>query len=365
MAADLSHLFSLGYFQKVVPRRLIAQVLEETGRESKRIRLMPAAEVVYLTMFMAINRDPNLGEVVGVFNDSMKKLGARGQNRPGPNPAGISQARGRLGFEPLRLIADKVLRPLASQDFGEAFYGGMRLWSIDESFFDTPDEAKNAEYFGYEITPEGRGAFPQVRVMSLVETLTRTVTAAELGPLETEAKTLVGALLGRNLLTATDLLVSDWNRADKGLWSKIMSNGAGVVLGGESDLNIEVLERLSDGSFIALNYDLLDREGAPGRVRLIGFGAQSPGPAGGGGKTVFQKGALVTSLLNHKLCPADELMALYREKKTIDDLFGEFKNAPKGASTVLRSKTPELIYQELWGLLLVHFALRELAFGGP
>ena len=69
---------------------------------------------------------------------------------------------------------------------------------------------------------------------------------------------------------------------------------------------------------------------------------------------------LITTVLDADQAPGLELAALYHERWEIEGVFDEFKTHLRGASTVLRSKTPDLVQQELWGLLLAHFAVRQL-----
>ena len=69
---------------------------------------------------------------------------------------------------------------------------------------------------------------------------------------------------------------------------------------------------------------------------------------------------LVTTILDPVKAPAADLAALYHERWEIETALAELKTHLRGAQVVLRSKTPELVRQEFWGLLLAHFAVRGL-----
>ena len=69
---------------------------------------------------------------------------------------------------------------------------------------------------------------------------------------------------------------------------------------------------------------------------------------------------LITTILDHELAPAKELAALYHERWEIETTLDELKTQLRGAQIVLRSKTPELVQQEFFGLLMAHFAIRGL-----
>ena len=69
---------------------------------------------------------------------------------------------------------------------------------------------------------------------------------------------------------------------------------------------------------------------------------------------------LITTILDHAQAPAKELAALYHERWEIETALDELKTHPRGAQIVLRSKTPELVQQEFFGLMMAHFAIRGL-----
>ena len=69
---------------------------------------------------------------------------------------------------------------------------------------------------------------------------------------------------------------------------------------------------------------------------------------------------LLTSILDPERAPALDLAALYHERWEIETAFDELKTHLRGARIVLRSKTPDLVRQELHGLLMAHFAIRGL-----
>ncbi|MDR2387296.1 MAG: IS4 family transposase [Deltaproteobacteria bacterium] len=354
---DFTHLMTIGYFAKILPRSLIDQVLALTGRDSMRIRLFPAPEVVYFLMFMAINRRPSLEEIVRIFNQSIQKLSWAPQNCPRPNKSAISQARTRLGSEPIRLMADQVLRPMAWPDYPGAWYKGQRLMSMDETSFDLPDQQENAAYFGYPEAPKGQAVLPQVKVLALVETATRTITAAEMGPCSLDSRDFTEKLLQRKKISANMLWLADWNHVGDGLLSKALALKAKVICSVQAEINYQHIKDLPDGSILATIYDPASNHGSV-YVRVIKHKPEKPGPENQ--KKPYEKYPLLTNFLNHEQAPAHELSALYYENHKIDSLYGEFKKSSRGARTILRSKKPDLVLQELWALLLAHFALKDL-----
>jgi hypothetical protein len=113
---DFSHMLSLGFFSKIAPGNLIDEVLEKIGRTSQRARLLPAPGVVYLVMAMSLYREPPVEEILQILLDSFSAIsGHRGPAFKAPSKSSISEARSKLGSEPMRLIADSVSSPIAPQ----------------------------------------------------------------------------------------------------------------------------------------------------------------------------------------------------------------------------------------------------------
>ena len=138
-------------------------------------------------------------------------------------------------------------------------------------------------------------------------------------------------------------------------WQTACATGARLAWRVKSNLKLPVQRMLPDGSYLSAVFDSADRARSAGQtVRVIDYtleGAATP---------VHDNYRLVTNILEPDAAPTLELAALYHERWEIEGVFDEFKTHLRANSTVLRGKTPELVQQELWGLLLAHFAIRQL-----
>lgn len=254
----------------------------------------------------------------------------------------------------MRRLADRVLQPVAAVDSPGAWYRDWRIMALDGTCMDIADERANAAYFGYPGAARGQSAFPQARLLGLVECGTHVVTAAEIAPYGESERALAARLLPAKL--QPDMLVL----ADRGfysfkLWQRACATGAKLAWRVQSSLKLPVHKRLSDGSYLSTLFDSKDRQRRHGTtVRVIVY------TLAGSATPAQDNYRLVTNLLDAQQADALELAALYHERWEIESVFDEFKTHLKGASTVLRSKKPELVEQELWGLLLAHFAVRQL-----
>ena len=351
---DVAHLISAGVLASVCPRALIEQVLADTGRASQRERLLPAPAVVYYVMALSLWREAPLEEVLRVVCEGLQWLGAGEAGAVQASKSAISQARTRLGPDVMRQLAERVLRPLAAIGAPGAWYRGLRVMALDGSCMEVADEKANAEFFGYPGASRGHSAFPQVRVLGLVECGTHVVTAAEVAPYGHSEQAMAARLLPAKLEPGM-LVLADRNFFGFKLWQIACASGAKLAWRVKTDRKLPVQRMLPDGSYLSTIFDSDDKHRRNGHsVRVIEYKLE-------GSATPTQDSyRLVTNILDPADAPALELAALYHERWEIEGVFDEFKTHLRANSTVLRSKTPDLVLQELWGLLLAHFAVRQL-----
>lgn len=351
---DVAHLISAGVLASVCPRALIDEVLAQTGKASQRERLLPAPAVVYYVMALALWREAPLEEVLRVVCEGLQWLGGGQAGAVRASKSAISQARTRLGADVMKQLAERVLQPMARPDAPGAWYRGWRLRAVDGSCMDVADEAANAEFFGYPAASRGHSAFPQARVLGLVECGTHAVVAASIAPYAHSEVAMARQWLAAKL--ASDMLVmADRNFYSFKLWQAACASGARLLWRVNSNLGLPVEQELVDGSYLSTVFDSQDRARRHGRqVRVIDYTLKDSATP------VQDSYRLVTNILEPEMAPALELAALYHERWEIESVFDEFKTHMRSSSTVLRSKTPALVEQELWGLLLAHYAVRQL-----
>jgi hypothetical protein len=350
---DIAHLISTGVLASVCPRALIEEVLDQTDRGSRRERLLPAPAVVYYVMALSLWREAPLEEVLRVVCEGLHWLG--GSQAVKASKSAISQARTRLGSEVMHQLADRVLRPLAGPQAPGAWYRGLRVMAVDGSCMDVADEKANAQFFGYPGASRGGSAFPQARVLGLVECGTHAVVAATIAPYNRSEQAMASELLQSPKLAGDMLVLADRNFYGFKLWESACASGAKLLWRVKSNLKLAPHKVLPDGSYLSYVYDSADHARKNGRLlRVIEYDLK------GGAAPAQECYRLVTNLLDPQAAPLLELAALYHERWEIEGVFDEFKTHLRANSTVLRSKTPELVQQELWGLLLAHFAIRQL-----
>ncbi len=350
---DVAHLISTGVLASVCPRALIDDVLAQTGKASQRERLLPAPAVVYYVMALALWREAPLEEVLRVVCEGLQWLSGGASGAVQASKSAISQARTRLGPQVMKQLADRVLKPMARPEAPGAWYRGWRLMAVDGSCMDVADEAANAKFFGYPAASRGQSAFPQARLLGLVECGTHAVVAASIAPYSHSEVAMAAELLPAKL-NGDMLVMAERNFYSFKLWQACAS-GAKLLWRVKSNLGLPVEQELADGSYLSTVFDSEDRARRNGqRVRVIDYTLKDSA------SPVQDSYRLVTNILDPEAAPALELAALYHERWEVESVFDEFKTHMRSTSTVLRSKTPDLVQQELWGLLLAHYGVRQL-----
>jgi hypothetical protein len=261
---------------------------------------------------------------------------------------------GSTASNPLRRLYDEVVRPIATPATKGAWYRRWRLVSLDGSCLDVTDTADNRTAFGGPGASRGESAFPQLRFVALVENGTHVLFGARLGRYEDGETTLAHDVLAA--LQPGMLCLADRQFFGYPLWQAAVATGADLLWRGKHNLRLPREAVLADGSYLTTIFpsDKDRRHGTNGiRVRVVEYQLAGIAEA----EPLYR---LLTTLLDPAQAPAAELAALYHERWEIEGALAELKTQLRGARVVLRSKTPALVRQEVWGLLLAHFAVRGL-----
>lgn len=353
----VSDYLSVGLLSRLVPPSLVDAALTAHNRHSKRQRDLPAHAVAYYVMALSLYRGVNTEEVLRVVTEGMDYLGDAAIRREVGKSA-ISAARTRLGSDAMHYIADRALTPLAQPQSTDSFYRGLRIVSIDGTTLEVADEAGNRGEFGVPGTGQGQTGYPQIRCVGLLENGTHALFGVALGGYKDSEVSL--AHLALQNLKPGMLCLADRGFSGYPLWQAASQTGAQLLWRIIKNRKLPVLERFRDGSYLsqinpapATLKKMRDPTAPAMTVRVIDY--HLPGVADA--EPVYR---LITTLLDVERYPADELAALYHERWRIETTFAEIKTTLKGADIVLRSKTPELVRQEFWGLLLAHHVVRKL-----
>jgi hypothetical protein len=178
----LTDQISIGVLAGSVPRDAVDEAVAVAGRQARRSDgKLPPHVMVYFAMAMALFADDDYEEVAARLAGTLSSWGCWGDSWAVPTSGGITQARKRLGAEPLRELFSQVAVPVAGPLTRGAFLGGWRMMAVDGFEWDAPDSPGNAEAFGYAGGGTDRAAFPKVRVVTISECASHAVVDAEIG----------------------------------------------------------------------------------------------------------------------------------------------------------------------------------------
>jgi hypothetical protein len=345
---------SLGVVAKFFPARKVHEILQATNRASIRERDLPAQVVVYYVIALALYMRSSYREVLRCLLEGVQWLLDPSVKVKVAGKSGISQARSRLGAEPLKRLYEAVVAPIAQPETKGAWYRQWRVVSLDGSTLDVAETAENEEAFGRPGASRGASAFPKIRFVALLENGTHVLWAACMDRYSVDELKLAEAVIPA--LRKGMLCLADRFFPSHKLWLAAASTGADLLWRTRSNAILHPDQHLPDGSYLSRIYpSTADRRRDQNAivVRVIDYHLDNlPGA-----EPVYR---LITTVLNHTQAPAEELAALYHQRWEIETAFDELKTHLRGAQIVLRSKTPELVKQEFYGLLMAHFAVRGL-----
>lgn len=349
----LSDHVSLGVLAKVFPPSLVNEVIAKVGAGEQRSRLLPAWMMVYYVMALALHAAASYEEVMRNLLGGLQWISHRTSEWSMPTKAAIFKARTRLGAPVMIELFDQAAKPFGPQT-SRGFLAGLRLVSVDGTTMDLADTPANERAYGRPGTnTEFKSAFPQARLLGLVECSTHAIIGAVTGPYTTAENDMYPGL--HHKLDSSMLLMADRGFFSYQPFKDSAATGAQLLWRVRGNMVLPVHEEFEDGSYLSAVYEgTKERRNnvAPIRVRVVECAV------GDGVKTSDFR--LLTTILDPGIASARELAEAYAKRWEIELCFKEMKTHQRGPSVVLRSKTPEGVLQEIYGYLCTHYALRTL-----
>lgn len=359
----------LGVLSARFDRDLIEEVLNRTGRREKRSRRLPAHVMVRYVIAMGLFFSESYDEVMRRLVGNLRRLGSWVDDWQVPTKSAITQARGRLGPEPLKALFERACVPLAGPGTKGAWLAGRRVMAVDATSFDVADTPDNLERFGRTGSGPKASAYPKLHVAALAECGSHAIVGAVLGPVRTGERTLaadLAASVGPGMLVLADAGLYSYE-----LFGRFADTGADLAWRIGVSVSVGLVRWLPDGSYLALIHRpglsaerrarLAAQAKAGGdipadlarQVRVVEYTVPDRNPDG-------ELIVVITTVTDPHELPAPELAAAYHQRWETESALDELKTDLRGRGEVLRSKTPDLVEQQMWGLLLTHYAIRGL-----
>ena len=371
----LTDWISVGVLASSVPRDAVDEAVATTGKQAKRSDgRLPPHVMVYLAMALALFAEEDYEEVAARLTQTLTSWGCWDEQWAVPTSGGITQARQRLGYEPVKELFEQIAVPVAEQLTRGAFLGSWRLMAIDGFEWDTPATQENAVAFGHYESDVEVSAYPKVRVVTISECASHAVVGAQMGGITgtgSGEQTLARGLYAR--LEPDWLLIADRNFYSWVDWCAAADSGAQLLWRVKVDLRLPVLEFLPDGSYMSVLISpkiggkarkaLLDavrtgRDHDPRQVRMVRVVEYAV--ADRDGEATGEVIGLITTITDPHAAPAPLLAQTYHERWEHETGNKQLKTYLRGPGRVLRSKSPDMVRQEIYGYLLTHYAISAL-----
>lgn len=344
----------VGVLALCYPLPTVTGVIAACGRTDKRVRDLPAALMVYYVIALSL--------FPGVAYQSVLRWLLSGMQWLGNHPfrvacrASLSDARQRLGALPMQRLHEQMAHPMADKSLPGSYFKDLLLVAIDGSTFALQDTADNSKEFGRSSNQNGEAAWPLARFVGLVECGTHLIFGAKLGGYRDSEITLAKSLaqrLGAGMLCMADRLFPGYE-----LWKQYAATGAQLLWRAKLSVRLVKTEVLADGSYLAKW--LPEEERKKGNetviVRVVEYRIKDSG-VGDDNREIYR---LITTVLDPAVATAAELAALYPQRWEIEIAIKEGKTIFRKGRITLRSKKPELVKQEFWGMILAHYLVRKM-----
>ncbi|PAT36694.1 DDE transposase, partial [Vandammella animalimorsus] len=343
------HLYpDFGSLTRNLDPQWIAQALAATGCASVRKRKLPAERVVWLVIALAMYRHQSMAQVVADLD-----LALSDEINPDIAKSALTQARQRLGQEPLSQLFGMSAAVWDQRHQQGRSWRGLARYAVDGSTLKAADTQDNREHFGAQEYASGAVAsYPQLRLLTLTSLSTHLVRDAvfgEYGKNEMRyAKDLLAAIPDHSLT------VFDKGFLSAELLLQVQSAGTARhwLIPARSNSRWQRLGDDPSDYLVQMKVSPQARKANPLLPEFWQARAIETVSARG------QRRILLTSLLDAKRWPAQEIAQQYEQRWRIETSYRELKQELLGSGLTLRSGTPQTVMQEVWGALLAYNLIR-------
>lgn len=343
--------FAEGAFDRMqasVDPEWIEEALQATGTATLRRRRLPAEQVVWLVLGMALYRNRPIDEIVAKLD-----LALPGRRGPTPAPSAVAQARGRLGEEPMRWVFERCAETWAHESARKFAWRGLAVYGIDGTTARVPDSPENREHFGAQLNRHGASAYPVARIVTLMTLRTHLLAAARFGPYDRSETTYARSFWPQ--VPDESLVIVDRNFFDAKVLIPLNSHGVSRhwLVPAKRNFRWRVLRRLGPGDdLVEMNVSTNAQVANPTMPRRWELRAIRYERRG------FRPRILLTSLTDSERFPASDVAALYHERWEMELGYDEVKTEMLERREAIRSRSPSRVAQELWGVALAYNLVR-------
>lgn len=336
--------------------KLVKEVLRDAGKESKRKRCLPAAFTVWFVILMGLYRRVSYANLLEKLDDTWWTRKHWKSEKP-PTSSAVTRARDRIGVEPVKKLYEETAGEWVCATEG-CYVAGRRVYALDGSNLKTPDTPENAEAFGYPGASRGSAAYPQMRLMAIEDVGSRIVDSFNHGPYRKGEMTLARELLPK--IPRNSIVLMDKNfLAYEFLWD-IDQRGEKFVVRQKDSIKPRVIKTFGPGDeLVEVTIPRYFRKRRPDMPRTWALRRITYRVEG-----MDEEFRLFTNLTDPQEAKKEHLGMLYHDRWEEETTLDEIKTHLCDCTTVnrpvvFRSKKPERVIQELYGLMIAYNAVRK------
>lgn len=336
--------------RRCLPADWIEEALSATGTATLRRRRLPAEQVVWLVLGIALFKERSIADVVNKLDLAL------GATKVTVAPSAITQARARVGSEPLRWLFEKCSARWADRSTQRDRWRDLALYGVDGTCLRVPDSDANRAHFGLPAGPRAQlgGGYPLLRAVALIALRSHMIRAVRFGPFAAGEHTYARELWAE--IPDDSLTILDRGFQASNILIPLQEGGRNRhwLVRVRADTKEKVVKRFGpNDTLVQFTISAATRRKEPSlplhwQVRCLRYKHR-------GGR----EQRLLTSLLDPVKYPAPELIALYHERWEVEMSFDELKADMLERHVPIRSQTPEGVRQELWGILLAYNLVRN------
>jgi L-fucose mutarotase/ribose pyranase (RbsD/FucU family) len=344
-SVELTNSLAMCQIFSAIPTPLIDDALKTIDRTKHRLGKFPDHLVVYFVIFMALFSEHSYLQIFEFLRSTLSWLSGYGLELDELSDTAIAKARRRIGFEPLEKLFKITSAPVTEPNAPGAFFHNFRLCLLDGTVLDAVDSPDN-QILGKRKNQNGEGAYPQFRVVALVDYATRVIADVEIATMVGNGEVTLAKILASRL-TSDLLILADRNFPGTELCRAIVERNSHFVFRVKASLKLTPIDHFEDGSYTAF---ISEKSEIPLMVRVFEYTLEGSS----------DKYKIITSLLDAEKYTALDLGYLYPHRWTVETILGDVKVVLKTQQILLRSKSPSTAAQEIFGIFLAYNVVRSV-----
>lgn len=331
-----------------LPYEWIEEAIVSTDAASIRKRRLPAEQVVWLVIALALYRHKSIDEVLADLELALPNAESRSVSK-----SAAAQARQRLGAEPLRWLFEKSALAWSDQDLQGSLFKGLRLLAMDGTTLRTQDSPALRDHFGAQGYAKGTvSSYPQIRGVTLTALPTHLIRDAMFGPYGCSENHYAKQLLDSVPDDSLTVFDKGFLSAEILLRLTAKGNNRHFLIPAKSNTKFEIISGKEDDAIVRMAVSAQARKNWPELPEYWEARAVVTADAQG------RERLLLTSLTDRRRFRAADLAACYEKRWGIETSYRELKQTMLGMALTLRSRTVDGVYQEIWGALTAYNLIR-------